>query len=304
MLAVEQTLGPLFVLILVGALLGWQQYPGGDFWPRAERLIYYLLFPALLIKALATARFAAVPVAGIAITSLGTLLAFALLLWISRRRLPIENSAFTSVFQGALRFNTYVAIGGATALHGAQGTAVAAVVIALLVPTVNILSVLCFILTGTLGRTGLWRGLAELLRNPLIVSCAIGIALNASGIGLPGWSAPVLGLIGQAALPLALIAVGVALRPAALLRSGRAFWISTAVRLVLLPAATLTMAWLTGLDSVSRDVVLLFAAASTATSAYILSRQLGGDSELMAAIVTGQTLLSMLTLPIWLGWLS
>lgn len=304
MFAVEQTLGPLFVLILVGAALGWRDYPGSDFWPRAERLIYFLLFPALLVHALATARFVDVPVAAIAITSLGTLLGFALLLWTLQKRLRIADSAFTSVFQGALRFNTYVAIGGATALHGAPGTTVAAVVIALLVPTVNILSVLCFILSGTLGRLGLWRGLVELLRNPLIVACAIGIGLNVTGIGLPGWSAPVLELIGRAALPLALIAVGVALRPASLLRSGRAFWISTTVRLVLLPAATLGVAWLTGLDPVSRDVVLLFAAASTATSAYILSRQLGGDSELMAAIITGQTLLSMLTLPLWLGWLS
>jgi predicted permease len=43
---------------------------------------------------------------------------------------------------------------------------------------------------------------------------------------------------------------------------------------------------------------MVFAAVPTATSAYILARQMGGDAELMAAIITAQTLLSMLTLPV------
>ncbi len=301
MSAVQNALGPLFLLILVGAALGWARYPGGDFWPRAERLIYYVLFPALLIHTLANAPVAQVPVIRLAIVVLGALLVFAALLWLARRPLNLADAAFTSVFQGALRFNTYVAIAGAAALHGSAGTTAAAVAIALMVPTVNVLCVLCFIAAGTLGRAGLTRSLIELIRNPLIIGCVVGIALNISGVGLPGWSDPLLGLIARAALPLGLIAVGVALRPAALARSGRAFWASTAVKLALLPALTLLLSFVLGLDTVSRDVALLFTAVPTATASYILARQLGGDSELMAALITGQTLIAMLTLPLWLG---
>jgi predicted permease len=286
---------------LLGAVLGWANYPGGDFWPRAERLIYYVLFPALLVRTLATANISAVPVAALAVITLGSLLCFAGLLWLLRRRLRLSGTAFTSVFQGALRFNTYVAIAGAAALHGAAGTTAAAVAVALLVPTVNVLSVLCFIATGALGHAGLWRSIVELLRNPLILACLVGIALNLGDIGLPGWSAPTLTLLGHAALPLALIAVGVALRPNALRHSGRAFWIPTLIKLVLLPALTLLLAGLLHVDAVTRDIALLFTAVSTSTSAYILTRQLGGDSELMAALITGQTLLAMLSLPLWLG---
>lgn len=300
MSAVQNALGPLFLLILVGAALGWARYPGGDFWPRAERLIYYVLFPALLVHTLALAPVAQVPVVRLGVVVLGALLVFAGLLWIARRPLNLSESTFTSVFQGALRFNTYVAIAGATALHGSAGTTAAAVAIALMVPTVNVLCVLCFIAVGTLGRTGLARSLLELLRNPLIVACAVGVALNLTGVGLPGWSDPVLGLIARAALPLGLIAVGVALRPAALVRSGRAFWTSSVVKLTLLPALTLLLTMLLGLDPVTRDTALLFTAVPTATASYILARQLGGDSELMAALITGQTLIAMLTLPLWL----
>ena len=162
------------------------------------------------------------------------------------------------------------------------------------------LCVLTFIAAGTLGRSGLWRSLLALAQNPLILACLIGIGLNFSGIGLPGWSAGTLELLGRAALPLGLVAVGVALRPQALLRRDLGLWVSSLVKLVLMPALVLVLAWLLGLDPVSQDVALLYAALPTATSAYILARQLGGDAELMAGLITAQTLAAMISLPLWM----
>ncbi|MES1934257.1 auxin efflux carrier [Salinisphaera shabanensis T35B1] len=300
MLAIQNALGPLFALILFGAVLGRINYPGGDFWPRAERFVYYVFFPALLVHTLATADVADVPLVRLAVVCLGATVAVAIGLWLTRYLFASDDAAFTSVFQGALRFNTYVSIAGAGALHGQAGVATAAVVIALLVPTVNLLSVACFIGVGALGRTSLARSLFELLRNPLILACIVGITLNGTGIGLPGWSDPILALIGRPALPLGLIAVGVALRPRHLFRGGRALWLTSLLKLAVVPAIAMVLALVCGLDAVSRDVTLLFTAVSTATSSYILARQLGGDAELMAALITVQTALAMLTLPLWL----
>lgn len=297
---VASALGPLFLLILLGAVLGWTRQPGGDFWPRLERLIYFLLFPAMLISTLATADVSQVPVARLALALLGAMGLFGALLWLVRDRLRLESPAFTSAFQGALRFNTYVGVAGAAALHGAAGATVAAVAVALMVPVVNVLCVASFIAAGTLGRSSLGRSLAALVRNPLILGCLIGIGLNLSGIGLPGWSGATVELLGRAALPLGLVAVGVALRPAALIRLDRGVWATNLIKLVLMPTLVLGLALVLRLDPVSRDVALLFAALPTATSAYILARQLGGDAELMAALITGQTLLAMVTLPLWL----
>ncbi|MHB0774752.1 AEC family transporter [Halomonas sp. WWR20] len=301
---VEDALGPLFLLILLGVGLGWRRFPGNDFWPLLERLIYNLLFPAMLVSTLARADVSQVPVTRLALVLLGAMGLFALILWQLRRAMALEAPAFTSVLQGALRFNTYVGVAGAAALHGAAGTTTAAVAVALMVPVVNVLCVAGFIAAGTLGPSSLGRSLMALVRNPLILACLAGIALNLSGIGLPGWSGRAVELVGRAALPLGLIAVGVALRPGTLFGSGRAFWYASIVKLAAMPLLVLGLAWLTGLDPVSRDVALLFAALPTATSAYILARQLGGDAELMAALVTGQTLLAMLTLPAWLAWVG
>lgn len=300
MTEVAGALGPLFLLILLGALLGRLKHPSGDFWSQLERLIYFLLFPAMLVSTLASADVAQVPVGRLAGVLLGALLAFSAALWGLRQRLAPQAATFTSLFQGAIRFNTYVGVAGAAALHGAPGATVAAVAVALMVPVINVLCVVCFIAAGTLGPSSLGKSLAALVRNPLILACLLGIALNLSGVGLPGWSAAAVELLGRAALPLGLVAVGVALRPQALMRRDRGVWAAHLVKLVLLPAGVLGLALAAGLDPVSRDVALLFAALPTATSAYILARQLGGDSELMAALITGQTLLSMATLPLWL----
>lgn len=301
MTGVQGALGPLFLLILLGALLGWRRLPSEAFWPQLERLIYFLLFPAMLVATLATADVSQVPVTRVALVLLVTLGLFAGLLWALRTWLGLDAAAFTSVFQGSLRFNTYVGVAGAAALHGSDGATVAAVAVALMVPTVNVLCVASFVAAGTLGPASVGKSLTALARNPLILACVGGILLNVTGLGLPGWSGDAVALLGRAALPLGLVAVGVALRPQTLVRLDRGVWTANLVKLGLMPAVVWMLAALLGLDPVSRDVTLLFAALPTATSAYILARQLGGDAELMAALITGQTLLAMLTLPAWLA---
>ncbi|RUR30246.1 AEC family transporter [Vreelandella andesensis] len=298
--SITGALGPLFLLILLGAAIGYYRWPSDTFWPQMERLIYFVLFPAMLIGTLATADVSQVPVGRIALVLLGTMGIFGLLLWRFRGCLGLTPAAFTSVFQGAVRFNTYVGVAGAAALHGSMGATTAAVAVALMVPVANVMCVASFVAAGTLGSGSLSQSALALAKNPLILACLAGIGLNLSGVGLPGWSQDTVGLLGGAALPLGLIAVGVALRPAALLRLDRGVIATNSIKLLLMPAVVLLLAWLVGLDSVSRDVALLFAALPTATSAYILARQLGGDAELMAGIITGQTLLAMLTLPFWL----
>jgi len=173
-----------------------------------------------------------------------------------------------------------------------------------MVPVVNVMCVASFVAAGTLGGASVGKSAMALIKNPLILACLAGIGLNLTGVGLPGWSQDTVELLGRAALPLGLVAVGVALRPAALLRIDRGVLATNGVKLLLMPALVLAFTWILQLDPVSRDVALLFAALPTATSAYILARQLGGDAELMAAIITGQTLLAMLTLPFWLQLVS
>lgn len=291
-------LGPVFLLILSGYVLRRINFPGEQFWPNAERLTYYLLFPALLIYKLATAdagHTGLINIVGILALALsvGTLL-----LYLLRNHVAADIPAFTSVYQGSIRFNSYIGLACVDALYGNDGLVIAAIVLALLIPPVNLLCVSAF-------HIGLHRGslrslLSSLIRNPLILGCILGILLNRSGIGLPGWSADTLSLLGSAALPMGLLAVGVALHPRAIHGNVREIASSMLFRFGIMPALMLAGLHWMPLTDTAAHTLLLFACLPTATSSYILARQLGGDATLMANTITVQTLAAFALIPLWL----
>ena len=295
-MVVVNALGPVFLLVLLGIGLHYLQLPGGDFWPRAERLTYFVFFPCLLVHSLALAPFTAGELFEVLLVVLVLFGVAAFALILSARWLAPSEAAFTSVFQGALRFNTYVGFAAAAGIWGEDGVATAALVVACMVPLVNVLSIVVFALK--LGRSA--SVVSQVALNPLVIACALGVALNLSAIGLPGWSEPLLAILGRPALPLGLLAIGVGLSFTGLRRSIPALAAVTGIKLLLLPLLAFAVCRALALASPYAEVVVLFAALPTASSAYILSRQLGGDSPLMAAIITTQTVAAMVLMPLML----
>ena len=140
-----------------------------------------------------------------------------------------------------------------------------------------------------------------MIGNPLILACLSGIGLNLSGIGLPWGSAAVLDILARAALPLGLLAVGAGLQIEGLNRPGL-LAATSSLKLLALPALAGTLCWLFNPGRLETAVLVTFTALPGASTAYILARQLGGDAALMAAIVTVETALALLTLPLALIW--
>ena len=298
MLAVVSVLWPVFALLLTGAGMRRFDFPGTGFWVPAERLTYYFLFPALLVNSLSQASLSGreslrLMLAVLLLLGVGTLACYAL-----RRFLQLSNAAFTSFYQGSMRFNTFVALAVCSAQFGSDGLALAAVVAAVMIPALNLLCVLVF--AHNADRQPTVSGvLKTLLTNPLILACLLGVSINWAGV-LPVLMQPFFVLLSQMALPLGLLSVGAALNLSALRRSGRGMLFSILIKLLLFPLMAALIAWLMGLSALAAGVLIIFSTIPTATSAYILARQLGGDASLMAAIITAQTLLSMLTIPFWL----
>ncbi|WP_373386677.1 AEC family transporter [Pseudomonas alcaligenes] len=299
--ALLQTLWPLFALILGGLALRRWNFPGEAFWPAAERLNYFILFPALLLSSLASApldnpalpRLALAVLLGLGGAWLGLLLVRRLRGWPAAR--------FGALTQGILRFNTYLGLAVVGSLYGQAGLVLAALLLALLVPAVNLLSV--WSLTAERGVSA--RSLLlPVLKNPLILACLGGVAINLAGLGLPGGSDRLLGLLAAASLPLGLLCVGAALRPQELRGEQAALAWNCALRLLAMPALAWLVARLLHLPALESALLVLFFALPTAPTAYVLTRQLGGDGQLMAGLITLQTLLSGASLFVVLALLT
>ncbi|WP_029893912.1 AEC family transporter [Desulfohalovibrio reitneri] len=304
MQTVLTSLAPIFLLILGGYAFKRASFPGRDFWPLAERLTYYVLFPALLVDKLGSADLSGLPVAGLAASLATAVLLVSGALVAMRKAAHPFGPAFTSVFQGSIRPNTYVGLSAAWAMLGGEGVALSAVALMTLIPLVNVLCVTVLNHFG-LGSTGRLRQVpGNLLRNPLILACLAGIALNASGTELPRVATDILDVLGGASLPLGLLAVGAGLRFGRLRRDARGIAASSVLKLLVLPLAAVLLGLAFGVHGPSLTVAALFTAIPASVSSFILARQLGGDHELMASIITFQTLAAAATMPLLLSLLS
>lgn len=313
--ALLSALLPTAALILLGRVLRIRFRFGDDFWRGLERLAYFVLLPSLFISGLARADFTGLRVGTMAVVLAASSVLGALAVWSSRRLIsPDDGPAFTSVFQGGVRFNNYIGLVVATALWGAEGLALAALCNAVLVPIVNITSTITLARNG--GGSTSWSDVArEIVTNPLVVACVVGLGLHAvggtaAGQGLVG--APVLGeflvavgellrILGGAALPVGLLCVGAGLRrPRGTRATSVLIGWSMLFRFAVVPVITLALAAALGLSGPTAVVAVLFQSLPTASSAYVLARRLGGDAPLMAAIIAVQTGAGLVTIPLWL----
>jgi hypothetical protein len=294
---------PIFLLILVGFFLRWRGFIERPAWEAVEKLTYVILFPALLIRTLATTDFSAFQVLPIIASIVLPLLVTALLLLTLVGRYMSDGPALTSMLQGFIRPNTYIGLAVAANLFGDAGFAAATLAVAACVPMVNLLSVIALNRYGRNGSRSLTGLLIALIKNPLIVACVVGIGLNLTGIGLPSISDSFLEILGRAALPLGLIAVGAGLELRGANGSLGALVAPVVGKLLVLPVATAFACILFGVTGIGAYIAILFNALPAASSSFILARQLGGDAGLMARIITIQTAASMITLPLLLSLL-
>lgn len=303
MIVVASTIAPIFLIIVAGYCLRRTKLFPAEAWPPVERITYYVLFPSLLFVSLATANIDDLPIGPMAIGVIGTPAIMALLLLICRPALKLDGPGFTSLTQGAIRFNTYLGIPLVVAFYGPETIALGAVFIAFMVPFINVVCV--WILARHGGGDANTRGtVTEMARNPLIIACLAGIAVNLSGLGLAAPAQTFFDLIGRAAPTVGLLCVGAGLDLAAA-RAGRS-WValSAVLKLAVMPLIALGFAELLGLTGAAAYVLVIFHALPTAPSAYILARQMGGDARLMAGILTTQTALAIVTLPAWISILG
>jgi predicted permease len=187
---------------------------------------------------------------------------------------------------------------------GSQGVALAAIAVAIMVPLANALCVVVLMRHAGDGGAGLAMLAGQLARNPLILACIAGITVQAVGLPIPKVAAVTVDLIGKAALPLGLLAVGASLDLSDARAKLAPVIAATVLKLLVMPLLVALGAAALGVVTTAKAAALICAAVPGASSSYILARQLGGDAPLMANITTAQTLAAMVTMPIMLWVLS
>lgn len=303
MTSIVPTVAPVFGLILLGYVFRRFQFPSPDFWTASERLTYYVLIPALFISGFSGREFDASYV-DLALTIFVSISVVSVLMVLLQLVLRLEGPTFTSVFQGTIRPNIYIGFPLASVLLGPDWLTLTAVASLTMIPLVNVLSVLSLSLYGANGRASLGQALLQVVKTPPIIACAIGLGISFFQIALPEAVENFLEITGNAAFLIGLLTVGAGLHFRGLRHHAVPVIAAAVAHLLVLPVLTCFVADLIGLQGAPYDTAMLFTAVPVAASAYILSRQLGGDDKAMALIITSQVVLSAVTLPLMLETLG
>jgi len=294
---------PIFLIIAIGHLLFRTRIVGEEVWSAIEHICFYLLLPFLIIRTLSRANLGSVPVFDFMLVLVIAIIGMSLLLILIhtalRRRYPEGGPTFTSLFQGITRFHGFVALAIIGPLYGDEGVTLVALALAIMVPMLNILSVTVLSVYGSgTNNPGFKQVLTRVLRNPLIIACAIGLALNWVGVADVIFDTIV--IIGNGGLGLALLAVGAGLRIGQAAEQKLLIATGVLTRLIGMPLMIIGMAWLTGLEGLPRTVAIIAGAVPTATSSYVMARKMGGNAELMSNIMTFQVITAIVTLPVFI----
>lgn len=296
-MAVVQTILPVFLLILLGYILARR----GMLDAHANKALGAIAFKIFMPMVLFTGMLNAPLHDGLNITILAAyfipaLVIFALVnVWVHRRLGQPTPSGLTAAFGN----NALIGIAMVAGLFGNQG----------LVLLFTILAVHSLLLFSAQSLYDSFAGsepfkpaiLVTSLANPMIVGLLLGAALNLSDLTLPGWSMKLATWLAQAALPCALMVLGANLSGFRLRPDAQAIGITLA-KLFALPLLVLTTCVMLHIGGVPRGVLVLMAANPSGVNVLGFART-QQDRHTVSSAICLSTLLSMVTLPLWL-WVA
>jgi malonate transporter and related proteins len=294
-----QLLFPDFSLIICGYLVCRYTALNRTVWEQVESLVYFFLFPVLLFHSIVKSPLDLIAAsslisAGLLMGVAGIAMAYSLpyLPWLGRR---IDKRTHAASAQVAFRFNSFIGLALADRLAGPEGLLMIAVLIGVCVPLFNVAAV------WPMARHAKSGFLRELLRNPLIIATATGLAANLLGFTMPVWLEPTVTRIGAASLALGLMAAGAGMQLGHLSQAKTLAVAVLSIRHLLLPIVALGLSKLFNLSVPQTTILLAFSALPTASSAYVLAARMGYNGGYVAGLVTLSTMLGVLSLPFALG---
>jgi predicted permease len=289
---------PIFLLILIGYFFKRIKFPSNEFWANADKLTYFVLMPSLLVYKLSTASLDGLEAFDFVLTGILGITTLLFITIILNFKFKTAGPAFSSVIQGAVRFNTYVLLALISAIYGDKGIALTALLITFAIPFINFICITSFAVYVSDKKATLFGLLKSIITNPLIVACFIGGGINYLDIALPIIGENVLKILSASALPMGLLSIGFSLDLSSIKEAKLELVLASFLKLLIMPIVMFVIARLFGLEGILLSLLLIFGSMPTAPSSFILARQLGGDSRLMASIITLQTLVSLLTVSI------
>ena len=299
---------PVFLLIILGNFLRRIKVPDISFWEINDKLCYWVLIPALLFHYISQINLSSEMLYSYSIIIYVGFFIAILTVLILGKLLGYPPERWTSILQGAVRQNAFIALAITGSLFGDEGLKIASIFMLIYVPSINIIIVTTMVMNFGQSKKNASKNefitvFIELSKNPFILAMIAGLIFSIAQSEKLKVIIDTSGLLGSAALPIMLLTIGAKIKVRDLALTITPIIISNLLKLLALPLIAFCVANYLGLSEIEVVVAVIFAAVPTAVSSHTLARQFGADDQLMTSIITTQVILSFITIPILLAFI-
>lgn len=301
MLSILENISPVFLVILLGFISRKMGFLPDLFISSANRLVYFIAIPLLVYDEISKGPFSeSFDPAQIG----GTFLAVCSLAaasYVLARILRLASGSAATFAQTSFHGNLgYVGLAVVFYALGPEGRGAASVLAGFLILFQNVLAIGMFTFLSGEGKHLDLRTIGKFLGNPIILATILGLFSSAADVRLPSFLERSFAIVGDMALPLALLIIGGSLKTA----PGRRIQLvafSTIFKLFLLPLTGLLLFRALGVSATPAETAIILLASPSATVTYVMASEMGGEPDLAAAAVTISTVASIATYTLWIA---
>jgi len=301
---IVETLAPLILLIALGAGLAHIKFLGPVFMADLNKLAFWIALPALLFTSANHATEPGSQLGWLLVVVFVATILISLVAWGTSYALRMPGHVRGTLIQSAFRGNlAYIGLPvlaySFTMMPSEDGTramATAVIVMVLTMASYNILAVIVLQISQHSGQVSIRKLVILIATNPLLIAGILGLIVPLLGLKLPKFVNAALESLGSAAVPIALLCIGGSLAITSL--KGRRSWILTAaaLKVVLLPLIVYGLARLVGLGPAEQRIALVLTSCPTAAAAFVMAKEMGGDTALASGSIALSTVLSAASL--------
>lgn len=292
---------PIFLLIILGKVLKTTKIINDEFTKTADRYVFRIALPALLFSDLTENN------VGSAFDGKYVLFCFSVtifsiaVLWGLTEKFMKNEEQKGAFIQGSYRSSAAI-LGLAIINNMYDSVGMAPLMIIGCVPLYNIFAVIILTLKGDNGgkKPNMKETFINVMKNPILLSILIALPFALLNLHFPSFVNKAIGSVANTATPLALISIGASFEGKKALKKMKPTLLASFIKLILLVGLFLPLAVFFGYRNQELMALLVMLGSPTTVSSYIMAKNTGNDGILTSSIIVLTTLLSSLTLTLWI----
>lgn len=292
---------PIFIIIVIGGLLQRIGLLNEGFSSVADKFVFKVALPVQLFRDIAVMDIRSDFSGKFVLFCMAATTCMFAATWLLGQLFLKDKSMVGAFAQAAARGSAAIlGIAFVENIYGSSGMTPMMIVAA--VPLFNIYSVIILTVTSAQGKFDLAlvkKLLKGVITNPIILGIAAGMVWSLAGLPMPVLLSKSVGYIASTATPLALLVLGATFKGREALQKIGPTLAAAFLKLVAIPAAIFPVAIHMGFRGSELVAIMIMLASPTTVTCYIMAKNMGGDDTLSASVVMTATLLSSVTLTLW-----